>query len=134
LLDQKALLYIFKAAFPTVKHSRKIYVPRLYDTLTFNNIQAALAEKTLNSALPIEMDKAEIMLTETPEKLSFSYKDLRKIDRGKIPLRILSSHPLPCTATGFLQQKTGLRKRILTKSSLIWFHRSHTYDKFGPSK
>lgn len=108
LLDQKALLYIFKAAFPTVKHSRKIYIPRLYDTLTFNNIQAALAEKTLNSTLPIEMDKAEILLTESPEKLSFSYKDLRRPQKEKVPLRVLSSHPLPCTATGFLQQKTGL--------------------------
>jgi len=110
LLDQKALLYIFKAAFPTVKHSRKIFIPRIYDTLTFNNVQAALAEKTLNTTLPIEMDKAEILLTEKPQKLSFSYKDLRKPDKEKVPLRILSSHPLPCTATGFLQQKAGIHR------------------------
>jgi len=94
LLDQKALLYIFRVAFPTVKHSRKVYIPRLYNFVTFDSIKRAYNDQTLNTTSPLILLKNE---TVSSQKVQFSYSALRQNGENRIPVRVISSRPLPVT-------------------------------------
>jgi len=109
MLDQKALLYIFKVAFPTVKHSRKIYIPKLYNFVTFDSIKMAYNEQTLNTTTPLVLQKNE---TVSSQNAYFSYAALRKNGENRVPLRVISSRPLPVT------KSTKVRKLEKNKSTL----------------
>ncbi len=83
-----------KVAFPTVKHSRKVYIPKLYNFVTFDSIKAAYNEQTLNTTSPLVLLKNE---TVSSGNAYFSYAALRQNGENRIPLRVISSRPLPAT-------------------------------------
>lgn len=104
MLDEKSVYSVFKVSFATVEHSKRIYIPRQYATLTFDSIKNALDNRTLNTAHEITLERVDLVDVFKPYKTDFpSYRELRKVNMQNIPVRIISIKPLPITKMGLIR-------------------------------
>jgi len=100
MLDQKPVSKLLPIVYPHIKHSKKIYIHRNYDSLTLSSIKEAYENQTINKVSPFSMQK---VLEENKEEAPPTYKELRKKDDKKIPIRILSAESIPATKEGLLE-------------------------------
>ncbi len=116
MLDQKPISQLLRVVYPHIKHSKKIYIYRRYDSFCFGSVKEAYENETINKVSP-PFSMLEIPEEDKKELPPPTYKELRKKGDNKIPLRILSAESIPATKEGLIEGIFGHNGKDFTKKT-----------------
>jgi len=90
---------MMQLTLPFIRYSNKVYINRVYDSVTLNCLQTALQEKSLNKLVPLPLEQQKMNSKELQVEAiqNRDPKFLITTNENKIPILILSPRTLKMT-------------------------------------